>query len=141
METIRKAIVRDVMSAPVVIVRDYDTIWHAVDRFVQTGLHHLVVLDPEDALVGVLDDRGVLAEWPLDAAGMHHRTIGELLRSRGVPGGSAVPRTHATVSIRHAGLQMLDLRVDALAVVDDFGNVVGILTSTDLIRSLVEDSE
>jgi len=35
---------------------------------------------------------------------------------------------------------MLDLRVDALAVVDDLGTVVGILTSTDLVRSLVEDS-
>lgn len=141
METTRKASVLDVMSAPLVIVRDYDTIWHAVDRFVQTGLHHLVVLDPEDALVGVLDDRGVLAEWPLDAAGMHHRTIGELLRSGQSAGAPGVPRTHPAVSLRRAGLLMLDLRVDALAVVDDFGKVVGILTSTDLIRSLVEDSE
>ena len=57
METIRKAHVRDVMSSPLVIVRDYDTIWHAVDRFVQTGLHHLVVLDSEDVLVGVLECR------------------------------------------------------------------------------------
>jgi CBS-domain-containing membrane protein len=108
---------------------------------VQSGLHHLIVLDAEDAPVGVLDDRGVLAEWPLDAAGMHHRTIGELLRSRVVAGGIAAPRTHATVSIRQAGLQMLDQRVDALAVVDDFGKVVGILTGSDLIRSLVEASE
>jgi CBS domain-containing protein len=141
METTRKASVHDVMSAPLVIVRDYDTIWHAVDRFVQTGLHHLVVLDPEDALVGVLEDRGVLAEWPLDAAGMHHRTIGELLRSRDIAGSGGAPRTHPAVSVRQAGLLMLDLRVDALAVVDDFGTVVGILTSTDLIRSLVDDSE
>ena len=141
METIRKARVHDVMSAPLVIVRDYDTIWHAVDRFVQTGLHHLVVLDPEDALVGVLEDRGVLAEWPLDAAGMHHRTIGELLRSRESAGGGGVPRTQPAVSLRQAGLLMLDLQVDALAVVDDLGKVVGILTSSDLIRSLVEDSE
>jgi CBS domain-containing protein len=139
METISRASVRDVMSAPLVVVRDYDTIWHAVDRFVQTGLHHLVVLDPEDELVGVLDDRGVLAEWPLDAAGMHHRTIGELLRSRDGSGATGVPRTHPEASVRRAGLLMLDLRVDALAVVDDLGAVVGILTSTDLIRSLVED--
>jgi CBS domain-containing protein len=138
METIRKSIVRDVMSASLVVVRDYDTIWHALDRFVQTGLHHLVVLDPEDTLVGVLDDRGVLAEWPLDA-GMHHQTIGELLRSSDGASVSGVPRTHPSVSVRRAGLLMLDLRVDALAVVDDFGKVVGILTSTDLIRSLVED--
>jgi CBS domain-containing protein len=141
METIRKPSVHDVMSAPLVIVRDYDTIWHAVDRFVQTGLHHLVVLDPEDALVGVLEDRGVLAEWPLDAAGLHHRTIGELLRSRAIAAGGGVPRTHPAVSLRQAGQLMLDLQVDALAVVDDLGQVVGILTSSDLIRSLVQDSE
>jgi CBS domain-containing protein len=141
METTRKACVRDVMSAPLVIVRDYDTIWHAVDRFVQTGLHHLVVLDPDDALVGVLDDRSVLAEWPLDAAGMHHQTIGELMRSRLVAGAAGEPRTQPAVSVRQAGLLMLDLGVDALAVVDDAGKVVGILTSADLIRSLVEDSD
>jgi acetoin utilization protein AcuB len=141
METTRKPSVQDVMSAPLVIVRDYDTIWHAVDRFVATGLHHLVVLDPEDEFVGVLDDRGVLAEWPLDAAGMHHRTIGELLRSPDTLGAARVPRTHPTESLRRAGLLMLDLSVDALAVVDDFGRVVGIVTSTDLIRSLVDDSE
>jgi CBS-domain-containing membrane protein len=141
METFSKPSVRDVMSAPLVIVRDYDTIWHAVDRFAKTGLHHLVVLDAEDALVGVLDDRGVLAEWPFDAAGMHHRTIGELLLAGHPVGPVAVPRTHPTVSLRQAGLMMLDLGVDALAVDDDFGHVVGILTSTDLIRSLVEGSD
>jgi CBS-domain-containing membrane protein len=141
METFSKPSVRDVMSAPLVIVRDYDTIWHAVDRFVKSGLHHLVVLDAEDGLVGVLDDRGVLAEWPFDTAGMHHRTIGELLRAGHAANPAAVPRTHPAVSLRRAGLLMLDLRVDALAVVDDFGRVVGILTSTDLIRSLVEDAD
>jgi CBS-domain-containing membrane protein len=138
METTRSASVQDVMSSPLVTVRDYDTIWHAVDRFVATGLHHLVVLDPEDRLVGVLDDRSVLAEWPLDAAGMHHRTIGELLRSR--EGSGDAPRLHPAVSLRRAGLQMLDLDIDALAVADDLGQVVGIVTSTDLMRSLVEDS-
>ena len=141
METYSKPNVQDVMSAPVVIVRDYDTIWHAVDRFVKTGLHHLVVLTAEDELVGVLDDRTVLAEWPFDAAGMHHRTIGELLRAGQVSGTLAVARTHPAVSLRLAGIAMLDLHADALAVVDDFGRVVGILTSTDLIRSLVEDAE
>ena len=138
METIRRSSVSDVMSVSLVVVRDYDTIWHALDRFVQTGLHHLVVLDPEDRLVGVLDDRGVLAGWPLDI-GMHHRTIGELLRSADGSPMSGVPRTHPEVSVRRAGLLMLDLGVDALAVVDHVDKVVGILTSTDLIRSLVED--
>jgi CBS domain-containing protein len=133
--------VQDVMSTPLVVVRDYDTIWHAADRFVETRLHHLVVLSAEDQFVGVLDDHRVLAEWPLDAAAMHHRTIGELLRSGPGESATVAPRTHPAVSLQRAGLLMLDLRVDALAVLDDSGHVVGILTSSDLIRSLVEDAE
>jgi CBS domain-containing protein len=141
METASKPTVQDVMSTPLVVVRDYDTIWHAADRFVETRLHHLVVLDAEDQFVGVLDDHRVLAEWPLDAAAMHHRTIGELLRAGVGATAAVVPRTHPTVSLRMAGLQMSDLHVDALAVVDDAGLVVGILTSSDLIRSLVQDAQ
>lgn len=138
MQTSAFPTVAAVMSAPLVVVRDYDTIWHAVGRFVATGLHHLVVLDAHDELVGILDDRRVLAEWPLDAAGMHHRTIGELLRFHGDP---AASRTHPAVTMRLAGQLMLELRVDALAVVDDSGRVVGIITGSDLIRSLVKDSD
>jgi len=127
------------MSAPVVVVRDYDTIWHAVDRFVTTGLHHLAVLDSDDQLVGILNDRQALAQWPLDAAGMHCRTIVELLRSRRADRSIAAARIHHGLDLRVAGRLMLEQRVDALAVVDDFERVVGILTGSDLIRSLVED--
>jgi acetoin utilization protein AcuB len=141
METASMVSVRDQMSTRLVIVRDYDTIWHAVDRFARSGLHHLVVLDAEDGLVGVLDDRGVLAEWPFDALGMHHRTIGELLLTGHATHPVAVPCTYPDLSLRQAGLMMLDQRVDALAVIDDAGVVVGILTSTDLLRSLVEGPE
>lgn len=75
-----------------------------------------------------------------DRAGHDTIWISELMRSLGVAGRIVAPRTHPAIGIRLAGLQMLDLGVDPLAVVDDFGTVVGILTSTDLIRSLVEDS-
>lgn len=140
METSSLPVASEIMSSPLVVVRDYDTIWHAVDRFAATGLHHLVVLDPEDRLVGVLDDRAVLAEWPLDVAGVHHRTVGELMRGReGSP--RAAPRTGPTVSLRIVGQRMLELGLDALPVVDDFGRVVGILTGSDLIRSLVAATE
>jgi CBS domain-containing protein len=141
METIRRSSVSDVMSVSLVVVRDYDTIWHAADRFAETRLHHLVVLGAEDEFVGVLDDHRVMAEWPLDTAAMHHRTIGELLRSGAGASAPIAPSILPDVSLRLAGLQMVDLRVDALAVVDDGGRVVGILTSSDLIRSLVEPAD
>lgn len=130
-----------VMSAPVVVVRDFDSIWHAIDRFTTTGLHHLVVLDNDDHLVGILDDRQALALWPFDAAGMHPHTIGELMPTsigdKAVTGASVQPDVSAHV----AGRLMLAQRVDALAVVDEFGRVVGILTGSDLIHHLVNALE
>jgi CBS domain-containing protein len=131
--------VRDAMSAVPFVVRDHDTIWAAVERFVQTGVHHLIVLDEQDHLVGVLDDRRVLAEWPTDVLGPHHRTLGETLRRHA--GDARERRTTPAVSLRTAAQQMLDLRVDALVVVDDVGAVLGILTGTDIIRSLLAGDE
>lgn len=141
METSSFPCVGEVMSTPVVVVRDYDSIWRAIDRFVTTGLHHLIVLDNDDQLVGILDDRQALAEWPFDAIGMHCRTIGELMRFRGPGRADTAARIHPGVNLRIAGRLMLEQRVDALAVVDDFGLVVGILTGFDLIGSLVSDLE
>jgi CBS domain-containing protein len=140
-ETTTFSFVGDLMSAPVVVVRDYDTIWRAVDRFATTGLHHLVVLDADDQLVGILDDRQAIALWPFDVAASHSRTIGELLRSGGAAKTSEVARIHPSATLRIAGRLMLQQRVDALAVADDFGRVVGILTGSDLIEGLIRDPE
>ena len=49
-------LVSDVMSSPPVVVRTHDSLWRAMDRFLATGLRHLVVLDESDVVIGVLDD-------------------------------------------------------------------------------------
>jgi CBS domain-containing protein len=127
--------VRDVMSAPVTVVRDHDSAWHALVRFTETGLRHLVVLDDEDRLVGVLEDRRVLALWPLESLVLHRRTVGHLVRTlrSDVPG---VPRVHHSAAVPVAAEIMLQCAVDGLPVVDDQGRVVGIVTGSDLVRSL-----
>ncbi|MGZ4610644.1 MAG: CBS domain-containing protein [Actinomycetes bacterium] len=47
------------------------------------------------------------------------------------------PRLHRGVHLRDAGLLMIERGLDALPVVDESGQVVGILTRSDLLRSLV----
>jgi acetoin utilization protein AcuB len=128
-------VVRDVMSSPVTVVRDHDSAWHALVRFTETGLRHLVVLDGTDHLVGVLEDRRVLALWPLEGTVLHRRTVGHLLRSPGsdVPG---PPRVHHSAAVPVAAEIMLQAAVDGLPVVDDAGRVVGIVTGSDVVRSL-----
>jgi len=126
--------VRDVMSAPVAVVRDHDSAWRALVRFTETGLRHLVVLDEAGALVGVLDDRRVLARWPLDALSLHRQTVGELVR----PGGPGEPvRVHVDRPVSAAASLMLRCQVDGLPVVDDAEAVIGIVTGSDLVRALV----
>jgi acetoin utilization protein AcuB len=135
--TTPELLVSDVMSAPpLVVVGDYDSVWHALERFTDTGLQHLVVLDEQDGLVGVLADRLVLAGWPMDAMGLHHQTVGQLLHPVPDTVGSSA-RVRASATVREAGSLMLAQRVDAVAVVDDRGVVVGIITGSDLVRSLV----
>jgi acetoin utilization protein AcuB len=129
-------VVRDAMSAPVAVVRDRDSTRRAIVRFTETGLRHLVVLDDADNLVGVLDDRRVLALWPLDAVSLHRVTVGELVRTRSA-GPDAPLRVNHTAPLSTAAALMLGRAVDALPVVDDRGAVVGIITGSDLVRALV----
>lgn len=125
-------LVSDVMSSPPVVVRTHDSLWRAMDRFLATGLRHLVVLDETDVVIGVLDDRAVVSAWARDALGLHRRTVGELMRATPTP---AVAVTRGTM-LREAARLMFERGADALPVVGDDGRVVGVLTGSDLVRTL-----
>jgi CBS domain-containing protein len=126
-------LVSDLMSSPPVVVRTHDSLWRAMDRFLATGLRHLVVLDETDVVIGILDDRAVVSAWARDALGLHRRSVGELIRATPT---RAVAVTRGT-QLREAARLMLERGVDALPVVGDDGRVVGVLTGSDLVRTLV----
>jgi len=126
------------MSAPVVIVREGDSIWHAMDRFTVSGLHHLVVLDQQDNFVGVLEDRQLLpACLPLDTIGVHPRSIGQVLR-RQTLASSSDQQVSVVASVQTAAAVMVRQHVDALAVVNARGHVLGVVTMSDLMRALID---
>jgi CBS domain-containing protein len=126
-------LVEDVMSSPPIVVRTHDSLWRAMDRFLATGLRHLVVLDEADLVIGILDDRAVVSEWARDALGLHRRTVGEIMRANPT---RAVAVTGGTPLSEVARI-MLERRVDALPVVGGDGHVVGVVTGSDLVRLLV----
>lgn len=131
--------VSDVMSTPVVVLRDHDSIWYALERFTATGLRHLVLLDDRGALVGVVEDRFALAEWPMEAVTQVRRTIGQLMHETNTSPLSC-PRIGCAAPVEEAGRVMLSEGVDALPVVNDDGTVVGIVTGSDVLRSLLVTS-
>lgn len=126
-------VVADVMSTPPVVVRTHDSLWRAMDRFLATGLRHLVVLDDSDVVIGILEDRSVVAEWARDALGLHRATVGQLVRS--------IPQRAVAVSrdtlVQDAARLMIERDVNALPVVGADGHVIGVVTGTDLVRVLI----
>lgn len=126
-------VVSDVMASPPVVVRTDDTLWRAMDRFTATGLRHLVVLDEADAVVGVLDDRLLAAEWVGDALRMRRTTIGQVLLAD--PDRAA--SIHRDTPVHQAAQALLRQQVEALPVIGDDGRVAGLVTAVDLLRALV----
>ena len=116
----------EVMSSPVVTVSKHETLWDAWGLLYRSGLRHLVVLDGTRC-VGVIDDRRIVAEWPLGPATPHRRTVSEVMsrRCRVV-----IPATPISVVARI----MLDERTDAIPVVTDAGDILGLITATDIVN-------
>ena len=130
----RSAPVATVMTpSPVTIALD-DDLWTALRVLLATGLRHLVVVDADKKCRGVLADRYVVVEWPGDAIGARATRVSQML-------GEPSPLLKPETTIGEAAQAMLSFGTDALAVVDQFGEPVGVVTGSDLIRSLAEVTE
>jgi CBS domain-containing protein len=123
----------ELMSHPVLVVDADARLATAMDRLTASGLRHLVVVS-NGRCVGVLTDRLVAAVWPMVALGPGSQPIARLLSHDPVTvTPDDTPRTIAR--------RMLERGVDAVAVVDTAGRVVGIVTGSDLLRHFVSDDD
>jgi CBS-domain-containing membrane protein len=118
----------DVMSAPVVSISVRNTLWDAWNALYNSGLRHLVVLDG-NRCVGVIDDRRIALEWPLGPTRELGRPVGRLLPDR-------ARSVLAETPISDLARIMLRDRVDVLPVVTSAGEVIGLVTASDLLLVL-----
>lgn len=123
--------VKDVMSRQVLTVEVSESLWDAWQLLFVSGMRHLVVLDEDGACLGILTDRGILAEIPATADHLQRRTVRDVLGR--VPLISVSPQDDPQA----AGRLMVAHAVEAVPVVDDQGRVIGLVTEADLIRWVV----
>jgi CBS domain-containing membrane protein len=128
-------LVRDLMTPHVVGVRPDDTVATAYELMLDNRFRHLVVLDRDGDLVGLLSHRDLLrhslierAELPLSL----QRSVMRRIRVEEVMT-SEVETTEPDKPLQEAALAMFDNKYGCLPVVEG-PRVVGILTEADFVR-------
>jgi CBS domain-containing protein len=122
--------VGQIMSQPAVAVDAQETAWVALQRLTSSGLRHLVVVSG-DRCIGVLSDRQLASAWPFGELSRRTQLVLDLV-------GDTRPSVTAGTAAGDAARAMLDADVDALPVVDAQDRVVGLVTSSDLLRLLAD---
>ncbi|MDZ7676096.1 MAG: CBS domain-containing protein [Acidimicrobiales bacterium] len=141
------------MTTPVVTVEPSTPFPTLVGLMVEHDISGLPVLDETGAVLGIVTEADLVSK---EAHGGRQRSVVEFLgdlvaggesrwvnRARGRDAETLMTRQLVTIrereDIRAAARQMLDRGVKRLPVLDDDQVLVGILTRTDLLRSLHRD--
>jgi len=121
--------VENYMSHAPITVRDNTDYWKAFEIMQEKDLHHIPVVNESSAAVGILTRRD------LKIAAMHFKEasvdVSEVMHSPVVTIKPGEP-------LSEAARQMIDNRIGGLPVLDANGQVIGILTETDLLRALID---
>lgn len=107
-------------------------------RMIERRIRHLLVTDPDGALVGIVTDRDIRLNLPSQATSLSIWEINHLLTKLTV--GEVMTRGVITVGPERAAHEaaqlMLDHSIGALPVTQG-GRLVGIVTETDVMRAFV----
>ena len=135
----RAVTLAEIMSRPVITIEADATLAHARHVLTTHAVHHLLVYD-RGRFVGVLSDRDLLRHLSPFVG-----TIGELerdaftLRRPVFHAATYRPLTlRADATVEEAAVLLLDHGISALPVVDAGGEVLGLVTSRDLLRGIVQ---
>ncbi len=127
-----RAHVSQAMSRPVLTIDVYESLWDAWQLLSVSGLRHLVVVE-DGRCLGVISDRMIITDIPLEEQRLRNRGVGDLL-SR-VPARSVLD----TDPLAEVARTMARYSTEAVPVLDEMGRLVGIVTGSDLVRWWAED--
>lgn len=130
-----------IMASPVVILPPEATVAEAWELIRTKRFRHVPVVSHENKLVGIISDRDLLLEAgticstisPQDNAGQEQTTIQGLIRRKVL---TASPDT----GIREIARILFEERIGSMPIVDDKGMLVGIITRSDILRTIINNA-
>ena len=124
--------VDDIMTKRVITLKPYHSLSDSVTLIAKHSFRHFAVVDGY-RLVGVISDRDILRVLAR-ARDWQNTTVSQFMMRDLV---TVRPDTLISVAVR----EMLSKRINCLPVVDDRGDLQGIVTSTDLLSILRSTQE
>jgi acetoin utilization protein AcuB len=129
---------QDLMTSPAIWLPSESTLLEAWTTMQHKGIHHLPVMSVQGVLVGMVSNHELLpyahdlesVDSPGPSAG---HTLTRVMNSQVL---SATP----TTEVREIAHVMLDEQVNAIPILDSSRHLVGILTTSDILRAIVHRS-
>jgi CBS-domain-containing membrane protein len=124
-----------VMSHDVLTLNPTDTVGAAWVKLAERRVHQSPVLGPTKEVVGLVSDRDLLMVANLEGnllTGLLNRPISELMTS---PVACSAPVT----DVRRIARVILATGLSAVPIVDDAGQLLGIVSRGDILRAIVND--
>ena len=119
--------VGEVMTHEAMTLDPRQTLADVVALMATRSFHHVLVVDPDERLRGVISDRDVLRALSR-TPNWNKKTVSEIMTQESV---TTTPESLISV----AAQEMLERRINCLPVIGADGRVCGILTSTDLLKA------
>jgi acetoin utilization protein AcuB len=129
---------QDIMTSPVTSLPSDSTLSEAWTMMQHKGIHHLPVTSVHGTLVGMVSNHELLPYAheleSVDQPGPSAKhTLTSVMNNRVL---SATP----TTEIREIAHVMLDEQVNAIPILDSSRHLIGILTTSDILRAIVHRS-
>lgn len=125
------------MTTRLVTIQEDDPVSHAFELMLSNDIRHLPVVSGAGKLVGIITDRDLSeAIIPAETSRSMYHTVKNIKAKEIMTRNPVTIRADAP--IREAAQIFLDRKIDCLPVKNNRAGLVGIVTSTDIIRAFVE---
>lgn len=120
------ALTSDIMIQPIITVEEQATIGDAYTIMQQHSIHHLPVVDDQQRILAIVSDRLILRTLVERIAGVKNLILDIAIRP--------VYCTTGDADIRQTAHLLCDYHIGALPVINDKEQLIGMVTSSDLLK-------
>lgn len=136
-----KVLAKYVMKSPVITLKSDVKIEIAKDLIRKHHFHHFPIVDEQDKIIGLLTDRDLLRNSPNQQHRRSEDKVSTDLDAVSNLMSTKLVVAYANTPIADIGRSMLAENIQCVPIVDHEHQVIGIVTSSDFIRCVIEHHE